>query len=337
MSYVFLAGDKAYKLKKSVRLPYVDFSTIDKREDACRRELSLNRRLAPGIYLVVSPLRAIDGGLSIGGTNGTVIDWLVVMRRLNRDDALEHALAEGHVEPARIARVERLLAEFYRRARPARLAHIRKTAEWHHLLRTNRDVLLRSQFAIPTASILAIDRAQRLFLDRYASLMAARRQDGRIVDGHGDLRPEHVFVNAAISIIDCLEFSDGLRAIDPFEEIACLAVESERYGQGWIGSQLFRRMTKNLPAPPPQALIAFYKSYRATLRARLCLAHLLEPHPRTPEKWRPLALTYLAIARRESVKLQQLITARRYHPNHGPRAAGRWQPRRARPRGPHRS
>jgi len=330
MSFVFLAGDKAYKLKKSVRLPYVDFSTIDKREDACRQELSLNRRLAPGVYLAVSPLCVVDGKFSIGGADDAVVDWLVVMRRLNRDDTLEHALAEGHVKPAWVARIERLLLRFYRRARTARLTHIRNIPEWHRLLRANQDVLLRREFAIPAASILAIGRAQRLFLDRCVSLMTARRQDGRIVDGHGDLRPEHVFVNATISIIDCLEFSDGLRAIDPFEEIACLAVECERYGQDWIGAQLFRRMALSLPVPPPEALIAFYKSYRAALRARLCLAHLLDPHPRTPEKWRPLALVYVAIARKESAKLLQTVTARQDHPSPGPRAVGQWRRRKAR-------
>jgi aminoglycoside phosphotransferase family enzyme len=332
MSFVFLAGENAYKLKKAVRLPYLDFSTLAKREHACRLELSLNRRLAPGIYLAVRPLRAVDGRLVVGGEDGAVVDWLVVMRRLNRDNTLEHALACGKIDLAWIERLESLLLEFYRCARPARLAHVRRIEEWRRLLRTNRDVLLRSRFTLPVATVLEIDRSQQLFLDRCACLMTERKRDGRIVNGHGDLRPEHVFVNATISIIDCLEFNAGLRAIDPFEEIACLAVECERHGEEWIGNRLFRQMTLNLPAPAPQALVVFYMCYRATLRARLCIAHLLEPHPRTPEKWRPLALVYLAIARKHAAELSQRVKARTDRSARDPHATARWRRRKAPPR-----
>ncbi len=337
MSFVFLAGEKAYKLKKAVRLPYLDFSTLAKREQACRLELSLNRRLAPGIYFAVSPLRAVDGGFAIGGEKGAVVDWLVVMRRLDRDNTLEHALTCGKIDLAWIEKLENFLLEFYRRARPARLAHVRRIEEWRRLLRTNRDVLLRGRFALPVATVLEIDRPQRLFLDRCAHLMAERQRHGRIVNGHGDLRPEHVFVNATISIIDCLEFNAGLRAIDPFEEIACLAVECERHGEDWIGRRLFRHMALNLPAPAFETLAAFYMCYRATLRARLCVAHLLEPHPRTPEKWRPLALVYLAIARKHSAGLSQRVKARTDRSTRDPHAAARWRRRKAPPRGSPRS
>jgi aminoglycoside phosphotransferase family enzyme len=331
-SVVFLAGAFAYKLKRAVHFPYMDYSTLARRKAMCEAELDVNRRLAPELYLDVRPvIRAGDGTLLIGSAADAdrALDWLVVMRRLNRDNTLERALACGKIDLAWIERLENLLLEFYRHARPARLTCVRRIEEWGRLLRTNRDVLLRSRFALPIATVLEIDRSQRQFLDRCACLMAERQREGRIVNGHGDLRPEHVFVNATISIIDCLEFNAGLRAIDPFEEIACLAVECERRGEDWIGHRLFRRMTLNLPAPAPRALVAFYMSYRATLRARLCVAHLLEPHPRTPERWRPLALVYLAIARKHAAELLQMIKVRTNRSSRDPRAAVRWRQRKA--------
>ena len=95
MSWVFLAGDKVYKLKKPVRFPYLDFSTLAKREVACRAELRLNRRLAPDVYLDLAPLRMSGCGFSIGGEKGLVVDWLVLMRRLDERSMLEHAIVAG--------------------------------------------------------------------------------------------------------------------------------------------------------------------------------------------------------------------------------------------------
>jgi aminoglycoside phosphotransferase family enzyme len=91
MSWVFLAGDKVYKLKKPVRFPYLDFSTLERREAACRAEFNLNRCLAPDVYIDVTPLVASSSGLSLGGP-GRVVDWLVVMRRLDDHWVLEQVL-----------------------------------------------------------------------------------------------------------------------------------------------------------------------------------------------------------------------------------------------------
>ena len=97
MSWVFLAGDKVYKLKKPVRFPYLDFSTLGRREAACRAEFSLNRRLAPDVYIGVTPLVVSPRGLSLGGA-GSIVDWLVVMRRLDDRWVLEQVLREGRLE-----------------------------------------------------------------------------------------------------------------------------------------------------------------------------------------------------------------------------------------------
>jgi aminoglycoside phosphotransferase family enzyme len=115
MSWVFLAGDKVFKLKKPVRFAYLDFSTLARREAMCRAELRLNRRLAPDVYLDVVPLVLSAQGLSIGGP-GEVVDWLVVMRRLEEHWALDRAIEEGRVKSSQLDRLVTTLGKFYRHA-----------------------------------------------------------------------------------------------------------------------------------------------------------------------------------------------------------------------------
>jgi len=306
MSWVFLAGDKVYKLKKPVRFPYLDYSTLARREAACRAELSLNRRLAPGVYETVLPVTRTSDGLAIGGP-GEIVDWLVVMRRLDESRTLEHALATQALLPRQLDHVVATLVEFYRRAHAVFITTQTHLINWRRSLDYNRRVLLDPRFALPAGLIRRIDRAQRGFLSRRSALIAARVRERHIVDGHGDLRPEHIWLDDPITVIDCLEFNAGLRAVDPFDEIAYLCVECERFGGAWASVYIRRRAISALHDHLSQQLFTFYRCHRATLRARLAIAHLYEANPRTPEKWPRLARTYLRIAVGDAVRLERLL------------------------------
>jgi aminoglycoside phosphotransferase family enzyme len=132
-------------------------------------------------------------------------------------------------------------------------------------------------------------------LEAARPLLVRRIADGIIVEGHGDLRPEHICLVTPPVIIDCLEFNRGLRLVDPFDEIAYLDLECRRLDAAWIGAKLLDMLTREVPPPPP-GLVDFYRASRALLRARLALAHLTEPDPRTPSKWEPRARTYIGLA-----------------------------------------
>ena len=306
MSWVFLVGDRVYKLKKPVRFPYLDFSTIAQREAACRAELRFNRALAPDIYLDVLPLVDTGEGLAIGGT-GTPVDWLVFMRRLDERNMLDHRIGERRVEIPQLDRLVAVLAKFYHTAKPVFLSPAIHLADWKRSLAYNRRVLLDPCFGIPAGLVRRIDRAQRRFLDRRSDLFSARLRHRRIVDGHGDLRPEHIWINDKVRIIDCLEFNPRLRVVDPFDEVAFLSLECERLGAAWVGDYLQRRMKRMLRDGYADELFTFYRCHRATLRARLAIAHLLEQHPRTPEKWPRLAATYLKLANTSARKLEAFL------------------------------
>jgi aminoglycoside phosphotransferase family enzyme len=310
MSWVFLAGDRVYKLKKPVRFPYLDFSMLRLREAACRAELNLNRRLAPDVYLGVMPLVVTAHGLSLGGS-GTTVDWLVVMRRLDESQTLERRIEEGHLEAWQLDRLAATLVKFYQRAIPASTPPARCLPDWHRNIAYNRRVLLDSRLGCPPGLVRRIDGVQRKFLTRRNALLAQRVRERRIIDGHGDLRPEHIWLGDPVKIIDCLEFNTRLRAVDPVDEIAFLSLECERLGASWAGEHVKRRVFCGLDDGRLEELFLFYRCHRAMLRARLAVAHLLEPNPRTPEKWPRLARAYLRIAAADAARLERLIKTRR--------------------------
>lgn len=299
MSWVFLAGDTVFKLKKPVKYPFLDFSTIDAREFNCREEIRLNRRLAPDTYLgVVALTLEADGTLALGG-KGKAIDWLVKMQRLPADRMLDRAIEEGSVNRAEIEAIADVLAAFYEEVEPADLKPQEYVAGFVEELAENEAVLTMPQFDLPHATVSKVLKAAGDFISRDSGLLMDRVQKGHVVEGHGDLRPEHVCLMDPPVIIDCLEFNHRLRLVDPFDELSYLGLECELLGASWIGATLARRHDD----APPDRLLAFYTVYRACLRARLALAHLLEPEPRKPKKWVPLARQFIAIAERAIPRL----------------------------------
>lgn len=296
MSWVFLAGAQVLKLKKPVRFPFLDFSTLEAREFYCREELRLNSRLAPGVYLGLLALQVgADGPMLVPAERvpdaGQTVDWLVLMRRLPRERMLDRLITEASALPRDIDALVAVLAAFYQRVPRVDVSGQEYVERLRRELASDREVLLRPQFALHGAAP-ALDRFDAA-LRRRADLLRDRCARGCIVDGHGDLRPEHVCLIEPPVVIDCLEFNAQLRQVDAFDEIAFLALECEMAGAAWIGPQLVRGCAAALGQTPAPALMALYTAHRALLRARLALAHLLDPQPRTPQKWPPLAQRYV--------------------------------------------
>lgn len=308
MSLVFLVGELAFKLKKPVRFPYLDFSSLEKREKACRAELSLNRRLARHIYLSVIPLHISPAGLSLTG-EGIIVDWLIVMRRLDAKLMLDNLALEGVVTSAQVDRLADRLVHFYRRAARPCLSAEQYLSAWRYKLHDNEVILRKFAFRLDPARLSRVEIMQRRFLAERQKILLDRWHRGLIVEGHGDLRAEHVWLGLPLTIFDCLEFNKLLRYADPLDEIGHLSVECDRLNVPWIGSSI-QRVFAHTRFGGPDELFHFYRCYRATLKARLLLAHLLEPHPRTPQKWEPLARCYLSIADREARVLERHLRVR---------------------------
>jgi aminoglycoside phosphotransferase family enzyme len=296
MSWVFLTERHAYKLKKPVRYEYLDFSTLASRRKNCEEELRLNQRLAPGVYLAVVPL-AVDarGNARLEGA-GEILDWLVKMRRLPADRMLDNLIRRQAVSEAEVRNLAAGLAAFYRESPPVRLPPAEYRRRCERSVYANRRALSDRLYDLPAGEIAAVHEAQERILRYSPELFDTRVQAGRIVEGHGDLRPEHVCLEREPVIFDRLEFNREFRIVDAADELAFLSMECERLGAPSVGPVLFQVYEETTGDRPPPPLVSFYKAYRACLRAKLAIWHTRELPPPQWRKWRALAADYLALA-----------------------------------------
>jgi aminoglycoside phosphotransferase family enzyme len=298
MSWVFLTDAFAYKLKKPVRYDYLDFSTLEARRLDCEEELRLNRRLAPEVYLAVVPLMlGPDGRLSLNG-QGQVVEWLVKMRRLPQERMLDGLVRRRTVVEGEVRSLAHTLAAFYADATREPIS-AEQYRQWLAAeIAKNSKELSSPEFGLPAERVTHIAEAQAAFVQQHAALLDARVDGGRIVEGHGDLRPEHICLLPQPVVIDCLEFKRGFRIADSLDELGYLALECERLGMPEIGPWLLSAYAEASGDRWPALLLHFYQSCRASLRTRLAVWHLRDDGRHPPEKWIRAAHEYLELAER---------------------------------------
>lgn len=303
MSWVFLAGSFAYKLKKPVRYEFLDFSSVEARRLDCEEELRLNRRLAPDVYLATVPLTADRRhGLVLGG-QGEVVDWLVKMRRLPEHRMLDKLIAARAVDRDELDRAIALLASFYSRLPPALHDPVAYVQRLRAEAQDNAREVASARYHLPADRFDAVLAAQVTLLDQDYDAFAHRVRQGRIIEGHGDLRPEHICLLEQPVVIDCLEFNREFRILDMADELAFLALECERLGAGNLSATIFEIHERITGDRPPSRLVSFYKSYRACLRAKLAIWHLRDAQPVEAGKWPAMAMTYLGLAEKYAAEL----------------------------------
>jgi len=296
-SFVFLTDDEAYKIKKPILLDFLDHRSLAAREHACREELRLNRQLAGEVYLGLVPMvLKADGSLAIG-TEGAVVDWVVKMRRLPADRMLDRILCSGNI-PTKddISAVSTVLLDFYRERRrePAKpgvlLAHLSKESA------TNARHLIDMREHLGEANVADLSTAASDLILQHIPEIEQRDTDRLIVEGHGDLRPEHICLTSPPVIYDRIEFAPEMLMIDMFDEVNYLGLECAMLGVDWIGPMMLESLRSAGFSAPSSGLMSAYSVFRCLTRARLSIDHLLDPEPRTPEKWPAQAKAYLARA-----------------------------------------
>jgi aminoglycoside phosphotransferase family enzyme len=218
------------------------------------------------------------------------------MRRLPAERMLDNAIVNARVTAHEIEALGERLTAFYESAGRSNLSgesYVEHLAKEHEI---NRSVLTNPVFDLDHGKVeAALARIDHTLYSDPASLLS-RAERGKIVEGHGDLRPEHICLEDPPVIIDCLEFNVSLRLVDPVDEIAFLGLECTRLGAGWIGPALLARYEAKSNDPIEAGLPQFYWTYRACLRARLSLMHIIEHDRRKPEKWLPLAGDYINLS-----------------------------------------
>lgn len=299
ISWVFLTRRYAYKLKKPVRQPYLDFRTMDARHQDCLEEVRLNRRLAGDVYLGVLPLNTFQGRLSLDGP-GRTVDWLVHMRRLPARRMLDQRLLRGEAKSAHLRSVGECLARFYADAPPIAADAQEHLAGFLDDIAENRRELCDPRFGLPAPRIDHLCARQVALLENLRPTLRERLQQGYLIEGHGDLRPEHVCLLPMPVVIDCLEFKRAFRILDAVDELGFLALECERLGAPWAGEILFGSYGYITGDRPSEALVHFYESFRALLRAKIAIWHNRDDGVRHAEKWLRRSLAYIELSERHA-------------------------------------
>ncbi|MFO7890448.1 MAG: AAA family ATPase [bacterium] len=286
ISFVALTSDWVYKIKKPVNLGFLDFSTLKKRRKQCEKEVKLNRRLCKNMYEGVVPISRKNGSLKIE-EDSNIVDYAVKMRRLSENGFLNRQVREGNVDKKDIDRVVELLKEFYRSQEPAA-----EPAEWGRpenlMISIDENFQQTAGFQgdlLKESAFRAIQTFQKQFMYCQSDLLNQRRAEGCIVNGHGDLRLEHIHLTSPnINIFDCIEFNDRFRFIDIANDVAFLAMDLDYHNCSDLAAYFIRRMSKALADSDLPRMVDFYKSYRAYVRAKVQSLKSCEPEVSEEQK-----------------------------------------------------
>ncbi|MDQ3119280.1 MAG: phosphotransferase, partial [Verrucomicrobiota bacterium] len=271
ISWVFIASPFVYKLKKPVNLGFLDFTTLEQRHHFCRRELELNRRLCPEVYLDVVPIYECGSGFSFN-TDGDVAEYSVKMRELPHGCFLSELLAKGTAGETEINRVISSLHRFYESETPTP-----EIEEWGRpeklKISTDENFEQVKPFVGKTISRVAFETIRHFTDQFYAAnktLFEKRIQQHRIRDCHGDLHLDHVHLTpAATTIFDCIEFNDRFRFIDVANDLAFLAMDFDFERQHRLGDLFLRNAAREFRDPGMLKVANFYKCYRAFVRGKV--------------------------------------------------------------------
>ncbi|GAA3340777.1 hypothetical protein GCM10020358_29610 [Amorphoplanes nipponensis] len=265
---LFFIGDRVYKLKKPVDLGFLDFRDRAAREAVCHREVELNRRLAPGVYLGVA---------DVSGPDGRPCDHLVVMRRLPADRKLSALVRAGADVSGDLRRLARLLAAFHAGADrgPAISAEGTRAALLGRWDATFAQLRPFRGGVLDASAAAEVEARTHEFLAGREPLFAGRVAGGHIVDGHADLITDDIFcLDDGPRVIDCLEFDDRLRYVDVLDDAAFLAMDLEHLGAGRLAQSFLDWYAEFGGDSAPAALRHHYIAYRAFVRAKVgCLRH----------------------------------------------------------------
>ena len=272
ISWVFLAGDRAYKLKKPVTLPFVDYGTPDRRLAMCEEEVRLNRRLAPDLYLGVRAIVATpEGGATLAPAGDPdAIDHVVEMRRFDEASTLATLVVRGGVSRRELEAVGRRLAAFHAAASVPNAEGA--TATLHAALAENADTLLAlapdREFARRAAALVRFTEA---FFAARRDELEVRAGAGRVSDGHGDLRAEHILLERGVEVVDCVEFDPDLRVADAGCDLAFLTMDLDALGAFEAARSVLVGYRAAGGDPGDDDLVAFFAAYRALVRAKVAL------------------------------------------------------------------
>jgi len=305
ISWVFIAGDFVYKVKKPVDFGFLDFTTLEKRRHFCKEEVRLNRRLCPEIYLTVIPITEEAGMYRLNGT-GTPVEWVVRMKRMPEDGMMGRMIVEDRLDEKDLTLVISRLVPFYEKeaATGEKIAEFGKLDVISHNTEENFD---QTESFIDTAisrpTFDAIRSYTRGFIRDKEALFHARIQGGWIKEGHGDLYSANICFDRpreTVYIFDCIEFNERFRCGDVAADVAFLAMDLDFHGLPILSKRFIDEFARRTNDDRLLELIPFYKCYRAYVRGKInCFTSMADGlDPRERDLFKQTAREYFALAHR---------------------------------------
>ncbi|WP_244465987.1 bifunctional aminoglycoside phosphotransferase/ATP-binding protein [Hyphomicrobium sp. GJ21] len=267
ISIVLLIGPRAFKLKRAVKLPYVDFSTAELRLAACQREVELNRRTAPAIYLGVRRITAEpDGSLALDG-NGPLLDAVVEMLRFDENMSFERMAKRRMLTPSLLTETANAIARFHA------VAEVSRGNSGAAIM---ADVLALNAAAFATTdvfrreNVVGLNSALDATLDRHRELLDRRGAAGKVRRCHGDLHLGNIcLVDNTPTLFDCIEFNDAMATIDVLYDLAFLLMDLWHIGESSAANLVFNRYFDHADEDDGIALLPFFMAVRASIRAHV--------------------------------------------------------------------
>lgn len=272
ISWVILCDAHVFKIKKDIHYSFLDFATLDKRRFFCEREVELNRRLAPEMYIGVVPVRKINASIVIGGEDGDIIDYAVHMRRLPREKQMDVLLGTDSVSPSDIHALAEHIAAFHRRINIIYEKDVSDVSEKFNDLGDEREYLQQQLGNNSRNRITEVMKVSDMFIDRNRNMLNERLVAGYFRDCHGDLHSRNIFLLLEPVIFDCIEFNNDFRRIDVLNEVAFLCMDLDAFGREDLSAlfiQTYNRLFPVMRNAEEELLFIYYKCYRANVRAKV--------------------------------------------------------------------
>lgn len=270
---VFLAGDAAYKIKRAVRFPFLDFSTLEKRRQVCERELAINRRTAPELYLdVVAITREADGGLAFGG-KGEVVEWAVHMRRFDQDALFDQMAKAGRLTPELMRATADVIRAFHDKAE--RLKGTKAVGGGakavHSVIAENLDALKGRPDLFPPAAVEDLRNRMEGTFAKVSESLDRRVEEGKVRLCHGDLHLRNLcLIEGRPTLFDAIEFNDAFAAIDVLDDLAFLLMDLDHRDMRPFGNLVFNRYFADEEDFLGLRALPLFLASRAMVRAKVC-------------------------------------------------------------------
>jgi hypothetical protein len=306
-SYIFLTEKYAYKIKKPVRYPYFDFTTLQKRKETLEKEVELNKRISGGIYLGVLPVNESGGKIKIGG-EGKTVEYVLKMVEIPQETIMTKLLEENKVGRDDIEELARIIAEFHSKAKTDKKIEKFGSLE---VIRFNWDenfeqTEIFKNITVTEEQFNFIKEKIFKFLQENKGLFEKRVRDKKIRDCHGDLYSDSIFISDRIYIFDAVEFNDRFRFSDVASDIGFLAMDLDVKGRSDLSEYLIQKYVEVAKDFELKKLLNFYKCYRAYIRGKVNSFKLNEKTAEgEKEKAKELARKYFELSYKYASELAE--------------------------------